>query len=226
VEDGSWDVYEYEPVGVPSPAPGESSHACASSSSSGSESYKPGQEFTAEAVKQGTTVIPGVKGTEAPGCVALLSSGESSQESAFLDASEGDGEGEHGKANTEAGAEVFFMTAAKLVKQDIDNVYDVYDAHECTNASPCFPEPAAEPAACNTEASCKPSPEPQPGIYGPPASATFNGPGNASPEVVPPPKKAAAKCKRGFVRRTVKSKHGKPKSECVRVKPKKRKAKR
>jgi hypothetical protein len=155
---GTWDVYEYEPEGV---------GTCAGGAASGSEVYKPAHEFTAEQVSED---VQPVQGTEGAGCVALISSGESGQESAFLDASE-------------SGNEVFFMTTAKLVKEDTDNSYDVYDAHECTSESPCFPEPAAEPAACNTEASCKPAPEPQPGIYGPPASATFNGPGNATPEV-------------------------------------------
>jgi hypothetical protein len=63
----------------------------------------------------------------------LISSGESAQESAFLDASE-------------SGGDVFFMTTAKLAPpQDFDHAYDIYDAHECTSASPCIPHPWPRP---------------------------------------------------------------------------------
>jgi hypothetical protein len=122
----------------------------------------------------------------AEGCVGLISSGESSEESAFLDASE-------------SGGDVFFMTLSQLVPQDVDHYYDVYDAHECTGESPCFPASAETPPPCTTEASCKPAPEVQPSIYGLPSSATFAGPGNLAP---PPPAavktvaKKAVKCKK------------------------------
>jgi hypothetical protein len=85
------------------------------------------------------------------GCVSLISSGSSSEESAFLDASE-------------TGGDVFFLTASKLSPQDHDTALDVYDAHECTSASPCIPPPAAQPPPCITEASCKTAPTPQPGF--------------------------------------------------------------
>jgi hypothetical protein len=210
---GSWDVYQYEPENVPS-----GNYACTPSSTSGSDVYKPAHPFTAAPVAKGEQ---GLQGKEGAGCVALLSSGESGQESAFLDATESGGEGPHGEQLQEGGGEVFFMTTAKLSKADTDNTYDVYDAHECTTQSPCLPPAATPPPECATEASCKPSPEPQPGIYGPPASATFSGPGNESPEVAPPPKKITkkpAKCKSGFVRKTVKHK-----SKCVRAKRRPRK---
>jgi DNA-binding beta-propeller fold protein YncE len=210
---GSWDVYEYEPEGVP-----QGEHACTPSSTSGSDVFEPERTVQVE----GRTVESGA------GCVALLSSGESGQESAFLDASESGGEGPHGEQLQEGGGDVFFMTTAKLSKADTDNAYDVYDAHECTTESKCTAPAAGPPLECATEASCKPSPEPQPGIYGPPASATFSGPGNVAPEVAPPPKKITkkpAKCPKGKVRKTVKSKHGKAKSECVQAKPKKHKRK-
>ena len=212
---GSWDVYEYEPQGVP-----RGQHACAASSTSGSDVFKPGGSLTAAAVNQGSTVIPGLQGEEGAGCLALLSSGESGQESAFLDATETGGEGPGGEQLQEGGGEVFFMTAARLSKADTDNAYDVYDAHECTTESKCLPSAAGPPSECATEASCKPSPEPQPGIYGPPASATFNGPGNLAP---PPPsvvKKATTKtfkCKRGEVKKKIKKKQ-----QCVKVKSKKK----
>src|SRR4029077_8315930 len=111
------------------------------------------------------------------GCVSLISSGSSVEESAFLDASE-------------SGDDVFFLTSAKLSPQDFDTSLDVYDAHVCSGAAPCFPEPAEPPPPCDTGDSCKASPPPQPEIFGAPASATFSGAGNITPppEVKGPPK--------------------------------------
>jgi hypothetical protein len=103
------------------------------------------------------------------GCVNLISSGESSQESAFLDASQ-------------SGDDVFFLTLQALIPtEDRDSARDVYDAHACSGASPCPPEGAAEPAPCDTGDSCKAAPAPQPEIFGSPASAQFSGPGNPAP---------------------------------------------
>jgi WD40-like Beta Propeller Repeat len=102
------------------------------------------------------------------GCVGLVSSGGAAGESAFLDASE-------------KGGDVFFLTGGKLAAQDYDTALDVYDAHECTSSSPCFPAPLAVPPPCVTGDSCKPAPSPQPPIYGAPASATFSGKGNVTP---------------------------------------------
>jgi hypothetical protein len=142
----------------------------------------------------------------ADGCVALISSGDSSEESAFLDASED-------------GSDVFFLTNATLSLKDNDTDEDVYDAHECTPASPCATA-AATPPPCDTEASCKAFPTPQPSIYGVPSSATFSGPGNLAPPPAPAAVKKVAKktmkCKKGLVK-------GK-KGRCVK-KPKKKKTK-
>jgi len=157
---GTGDVYEYEPEGVGS---------CTSSSSSGSVVYKPVRVFE--------------RGEEPAGCVALISSGSSAQESAFLDASE-------------SGSDVFFLTTSKLVPQDFDSALDVYDAHECTGGSPCLPPQPVAPAPCDTEASCKAAPSPQPSIYGLPASGTFSGPGNFAPARP----SGVARCKKGFAR--------------------------
>jgi hypothetical protein len=118
-------------------------------------------------------------------CVGLISSGTSPEPSAFLDASV-------------SGADVFFLTNAKLSSQDVDTSMDVYDAHECSAASPCLTPPAAPPPPCDTEASCKASPSPQPDIFGAPASATFAGPGNLVPHASKP--SPPKKCKRGFVK--------------------------
>ncbi len=105
------------------------------------------------------------------GCVGLISSGESAQESAFLDASEN-------------GDDVFFLTTSRLSSQDFDDDYDVYDAHVCGAEGVACAPVVTLPPPCTTEASCKSAPTPQPTLYAPPASATFNGPGNLAP---PPP---------------------------------------
>ena len=77
---------------------------------------------------------------------------------------------------------MFFLTASQLAPQDEDQAFDIYDAHECTAASPCTSQAAAAvPPACTNEASCKAAPETQPQGYGLPSSATFSGPGNLTP---------------------------------------------
>jgi hypothetical protein len=101
-------------------------------------------------------------GERSDGCVGLISSGGSPEESAFLDASE-------------TGGDVFFLTTARLAPQDYDNALDVYDAHECTAAVPCYPLAPVSPPACTTGDSCK---APQPSVFGSPSSATFSGAGN------------------------------------------------
>lgn len=103
----------------------------------------------------------------AGGCVGLISSGSSPTESAFLDASE-------------TGGNVFFMTAAKLWPTDIDSAIDVYDAHECTSASPCGAPPPSHVAACEGE-SCQAPVVPLADLT--PASFTFSGLGNLLPPV-------------------------------------------
>jgi hypothetical protein len=102
------------------------------------------------------------------GCVALISAGTSSEESAFMDASE-------------SGGDVFFLTFSRLAPQDYDTSLDLYDAHECTPSSPCAPTPPAVPAACTTGDACKPAPTTQPTLFGAPSSETFSGAGNVSP---------------------------------------------
>jgi hypothetical protein len=187
---GTQDVYEYEPEGA---------RACSAASTSGSEVFKPVHAFEVE----------GVKSEEGAGCVALISSGTSSEESIFLDASA-------------SGGDVFFMTAAKLAPQDYDTSYDVYDAHECTSEAPC-PVASVPPPECDTEASCKSSPTPQPNIYGLPSSAVFSGSGNVTPAHPAPVVKPRAKilrCEQGLVRKKVKKNE-----TCVKKPRKKAKAK-
>ncbi len=105
------------------------------------------------------------------GCVSLISSGTSAEESGFLEASEN-------------GGDVFFLTFSKLAPQDYDTSLDIYDAHECTSASPCFPTPVPQPPACTTAEACRAAPTPQPTLFGAPSSATFSGAGNVTPPSV------------------------------------------
>jgi hypothetical protein len=117
------------------------------------------------------------------GCVSLISSGTSGQESALLDVSgRGPGGGE--------AEDVFFLTASRLVSQDHDASLDVYDAHVCSSAVPCV-SPPVTPVECSNGDSCQGGPTPQPSIFGAPASATFSGVGNLlvsppAPVVAPP----------------------------------------
>jgi hypothetical protein len=151
---GTWDVYEYEPGGA-----GPEHAACGPEAADGSEVYKPSRTYTTS----------GIEGEEPAGCVALISSGSSSEESAFLDASE-------------TGSDVFFLTSAKLSPEDTDRAYDIYDAHECTTLSPCITQAGeTENAECASEAGCRTPPAPGPSIFGPPASSTFTGEGNPTP---------------------------------------------
>ena len=117
-------------------------------------------------------------GERSGGCVSLLSAGTSPKVSRFLDASE-------------TGGDVFLLTTAKLTSQDSGEAPVVYDAHECTGEVPCHVAVVGSPP-CNTEASCRPAPTPQPASYGAPSSATFSGAGNIAP-VVPASVKGKAK---------------------------------
>jgi hypothetical protein len=96
------------------------------------------------------------------GCLGLVSSGTSGEESAFLDASE-------------SGGEVFFLTQAQLSSADTDSAFDVYDARECTAGSPCFGGPVGRPLACEGDA-CQGSGVPP--VEQTPGSLSFEGPGN------------------------------------------------
>ncbi len=106
------------------------------------------------------------------GCVALISSGTSSEESAFLDASEN-------------GDDVFFVTIEKLTSQDVDHSFDVYDAHACgePGESPCLAPPPAPLPPCVTPGACK-APAPAPPLFQAPPSSTPSGAGNAPQQTV------------------------------------------
>jgi hypothetical protein len=140
---GKADVYEYEPAGLGS---------C----------QGPGNGQSASIVYNEAL----------GGCVGLISAGTSSEESAFLGASE-------------SGGDVFFLTLSHLAPQDYDTSMDVYDAHECTSAAPCAPAAALAPPPCATGDACKAAPTPQPTIFGAPSSQTFSGAGNIIPSTSP-----------------------------------------
>jgi hypothetical protein len=145
----------------------------------------PGEGSCTTATRTGTVVyVPA-----AAGCVALISSGESPEESVFEDSSE-------------TGGDVFFLSSSRLSTADLDGSLSMWDAHACTVASPCIPAPASPPPACTTEASCKASPTPQPAIYGEGPSETFSGPGNVAPAPAVTKKvtKKTVKCKKNFVK--------------------------
>jgi hypothetical protein len=159
---GLEDVYEFEPEGVGN---------CTTATSSAAEVY----------VKE-------VDGRAVGSCVGLISSGTSSSESAFYDASEN-------------GNDVFFDTTSRLAPADVDDAYDIYDAHVCSSAVPCRSAPVPSPP-CDTGDSCKAAASPQPTIFGAPASATFNGAGNvASASSIKTVGKKRAQCAKGKKRR-------------------------
>ncbi|HTZ64270.1 MAG TPA: hypothetical protein VMB51_09205 [Solirubrobacteraceae bacterium] len=105
------------------------------------------------------------------GCVGLISSGTSSHESVFLDASE-------------TGDEAFFITAAPLVAADRDSAYDVYDARVCGEASPCIGSSGASTQGCESTVSCRPGVEQPPTVAAAAPSETYTGPGNPTGQVL------------------------------------------
>jgi hypothetical protein len=166
--------------------------------------YEPLGEGTCE---RGASSATSVYSEAAGGCIGLISSGTSSSESAFYDASEN-------------GNDVFFDTTAQLTSEDNDKAYDLYDAHVCgAEGVPCRTTPVSSPP-CDEGESCKAAPTPQPEIFGPAPSATFNGAGNITPTplvtVKKTTKKKAVKCGKGFAKK---------KNRCVRKTKKKTKAK-
>jgi DNA-binding beta-propeller fold protein YncE len=132
-----------------------------------------------------TTSLP-TYSARSGGCVSLISSGTSREESAFLDASEN-------------GDDVFFLTSSRLRPSDEDAARDVYDAHVCSSASPCLPEPPAPPPACVGDGCQNPATPP---VDATPGSLTFSGAGNV------------LECPKGKV---------KQKGKCVKKKAKKNK---
>ncbi len=119
----------------------------------------------------------------AGGCVGLISSGTSTGESAFLDASESGGEAPHGEELSEGASDVFFVSSAELVPQDTEPTFSLFDAHECTSASPCIvPEEEKPPEVCQSTEACHPYTAPGGSSLGAPASAGAGAPGNLTPQ--------------------------------------------
>ncbi len=132
-----------------------------------------GKEDVYEYEPAGLGSCQGAQQNTEEGCVALISSGKSEQESAFGDASQ-------------SGNDVFFLTSAKLSPQDPDSAYDIYDARVCEGpeaTAPCPPPASSSSASCQSEASCKGQPS-QPPSIGAPASATPSGQGNIAAQGV------------------------------------------
>jgi hypothetical protein len=102
------------------------------------------------------------------GCVSLISSGKSEQESAFLDASE-------------AGQDVFFLTSAPLTTQDPDKAFDIYDARSCAGAEEGCPVPPPAPVKPCEEEGCRGGAGQQ-SVFGAPASTNASGSGNLPPQ--------------------------------------------
>jgi hypothetical protein len=98
------------------------------------------------------------------GCLYLISSGQSGEPSYFAEAS-GDG------------SDVFFFTRQSLVRQDSDELVDLYDAR--VGGGIASQNPPVVAAACEGEA-CRGAPGPAPQL-GLPASQVSSGPGNLVP---------------------------------------------
>jgi hypothetical protein len=94
------------------------------------------------------------------GCVSLISSGQSPNDSMFLDA-------------TPSGDDAFLVTRERLLPQDEDEKLDLYDAR----VGGGFPPPPTPP--CGGQPCRGPSSTP-PALQGP-ASGGFSGPGNLKP---------------------------------------------
>jgi NHL repeat len=115
----------------------------------------------------------GLYAPSAAGCISLISSGESPQDSEFLDASS-------------LGDDVFFTTNASLLPQD-PGLIDVYDAR----AGGGLPPPPPPPEPCEGETCQSASAPPNDPT---PASASTRGPGNATQK--PKPRCAKGKARR------------------------------
>jgi hypothetical protein len=101
------------------------------------------------------------------GCLYLISTGQSTGESFFGDASAD-------------GGDVFFFTRQPLAGQDQDDNLDVYDARVAGGIPAQNPSP---PLSCDGEA-CRAAAVTPP-VFGAPASASFTGPGNLTSQPAP-----------------------------------------
>ena len=101
------------------------------------------------------------------GCTGLISSGSSTHESAFLDASP-------------SGDDVFILTASALVSTDHDKDFDVYDARVCGTGG-CVVPPETSSTSCASAEECRPF-SPTIPSFGAPAGVTTQSSGNLAPQ--------------------------------------------
>jgi hypothetical protein len=125
------------------------------------------------------------------GCIDLISSGESSERSLFLDADAD-------------GSDVFFTTDSSLVPGD-PGLIDIYDAR----VGGGYPSQVT-PAICEGEACQSPPPAPQDAT---PASNTYRGPGNVKPGRKPRCPKDKRRVRRNGKVRCVRKQQRKQKSQ-------------
>lgn len=116
-------------------------------------------EFERPGVGDCTTSMP-TYSQAAGGCVSLISGGSDASAGIFIDASR-------------SGDDVFFVTPQRLVGQDIDENYDLYDARVGGGFAP----PSPPPAPCSGE-NCRPPAIPPPPSS--PGSSNYDGPGNVT----------------------------------------------
>jgi len=109
------------------------------------------------------------------GCLSLISSGESDQDSEFIDADSD-------------GSDVFFTTGASLLSQD-PGLIDVYDARSGGG----FPVPPVQPPSCEGEACQSPPEAPNDPT---PASSSYEGAGNVREPIA-----GKQRCGKGKVRK-------------------------
>jgi hypothetical protein len=179
---GVGDVYEYEPEGQ---------GGCTPTSTSGGITYRPARPYEVEFAGLSQS------GEEAAGCLGLISSGTSSEESALLDASED-------------GSDVFFLSTSRLSPLDVEGSRTVYDAHVCgAHGVPCPPPTPAAAPVCAGDACQQPAMAPTEST---PGSLTFQGAGN----VVECPKGKVRRndsCVKRHQKKSNKTKHHKKKSK-------------
>ena len=155
--------------------------------------------------------------TSERGCIALISSGTSETESAFLDASA-------------SGDDAFFVTAQPLVAADHDTNFDLYDAHVCVPQSPCIASQGAVSLPCESADSCHAAAMTPVQAPGPAGTAELSGPENVAGgargivgATHPPPKPLtrAQKLARALKRCTARYKHAHSKRLACKVKARK-----
>jgi hypothetical protein len=126
------------------------------------------------------------------GQISLISTGKSTSDSYFVDASAD-------------GRDVFFATKEQLVGWDVDTSTDIYDARIAGG----FPDPALPPPVCGGSACQGPLTGAPPSVS--PGSSASGGSGNLNERLRAPVKRRGVRCRRGRVRRRV---HGRVR--CVR----------